>query len=805
MGIEQALNHFLSRRTPAVKKLVKRVYQRAMYTVSPKIRSEGNIIRISPDDPDHEYFFGYYDKSPEDKTGRYVLCLEADDTWSDPAPKTPARILLIDTEKAEGTEGRIRTLGETRTWNVQQGCMLQWLGPGFDREIIYNDFRNGKFCSVILDAFSGTERVLSMPVYSVAADGSFALTLDFARLHRLRPGYGYSNLPDASANRKIPDGPAVWRLDIRADKVTPVLTYASFSTFEPRPEMKEAEHKVNHIMISPDGKRFMVLHRWFDGQRKYTRLITANTDGTDLFNLSDDDIVSHCYWKNNEEIIAYENRNGTGQAYYLMRDKTRECRRLWPSLTSDGHPSYSPDGGLVVTDTYPDRSRIARLMVLKDTDDAVAEMTVPARVFAPFRYDNETRCDLHPRWSRDGGSVYFDSVWEGHRGLYKVGIARVKKTDEKMNVVFLLTACKKKGPVEQMLNLITYMDRNVFNPVLITIYNEPDDGTSQLQKYLNLGIEHDFIPLSKADVLLGRTEKLRKKLDELHPSIIHAVGTFPGYAVNAMKRPGYVFTLRNFAYEDSIAKYGKIAGSMMARLDLSILRNAAQVWTCSESLARKYKNELNMEFPFIRNGVNVTRFSRPTEDEKRERRTKFGLPDDMPVMVYAGTFNKRKDQKFLLEVFEESRELDRTMLLLLGDGPELAGLKEKYAGMKNVVFTGNVTNVNEYLQASDVYISSSTSEGLPNGVLEAMATGLPVILSDITQHQEIYEADRNIGFLYKLGDKKDCLEQILKMNAETRRRAGEAAYACAHEKFSAERMSREYQAEYLRIAGKQNR
>ena len=798
MSIEQKINHFLGQRAPGVKKLVKRVYQRMMYTISPKIQSEGDIIRISPDDPDHEYFFGYYNKSPEDAGGRYVLCLKAMDTWSDPAPKTPAQILLIDTEKDEKDPARTKVLAETHTWNVQQGCMMQWLGPDFDHEIIYNDFRDGRYVSIVLDVFTGAERVLNMPVYSVSNDGTFALTLDFSRLHRLRPGYGYSNLPDETKGQKIPSSAAVWKLDIINNTVVPVLTYSDFASFEPRQEMENAEHKVNHIMLSPDGKRFMVLHRWFDGQRKYSRLVTADTDGSGMYNLSDDDIVSHCFWKNNEEIIAYENKRGIGQAYYLMRDKTQNYRHLWPSIINDGHPSYSPDGQYVITDTYPDRARVARLMLLRDSD--MSDIRIPARVFAPFKYDNETRCDLHPRWSRDSGSVYFDSVFEGHRGLYKVEISRMENSKEKKNVVILMTACKKKGPTEQMLNLITYMDRNIFNPILITIYDEPSDGTSQLQKYLDLGIEHIHIPLSKADVLLGKTAKLKKKLDEINPAIIHAVGTFPGYAVNAMKRSGYVFTLRNFVYEDNIAKYGKLPGTLMAKLDLAILKNAAQVWTCSESLAKKYKKELNLDFPFIRNGVNVSRFIRPTEEEKKEMRSKLQLPDEKLIIVYTGTFNKRKDQRFLLEIFAKNRELDDRILLLLGDGPELTGLKEKYGSMPNVIFTGNVINVNEYLQASDLYISSSKSEGLPNGVLEAMATGLPVILSDIPQHKEIYDADHEIGFTYRLGDGKDCLNQILKMSSGKCKTAGEAAYKCAHEQFSAERMSKEYQAEYLRIA-----
>ena len=414
MGLEQKINQQLNK-YPGIKKSLKRAYQRTMYAISPKIKSEGDIERISPDDSNHEYFFGYYDKSPEDITGRYVLCLKAQDTWSDVAPSSPAEILLIDTDLPVDDQNRNRVLAVTHAWNVQQGCMMQWLGPDFDHEIIYNDFRGGKYVSVVLDVFSGVERILDLPVYSVAADGSFALTLDFSRLHRLRPGYGYSNLAEETADQKIPDLPAIWKLDIASNTVTPVLSYTAFSSFEPREEMIGAEHKVNHIMLNPSGTRFMVLHRWFIGQRKYTRLVTVNVDGSEMFNLSDDDMVSHCYWKNDEEIIAFENKKGQGTGYYLMKDKSLEFRRLWIEMTADGHPSYSPDKKLVVTDTYPDRTRMAFVKVMQDS-----QVTEIAKVFAPFKYDNDTRCDLHPRWSRDGKKVYFDSVFEGHRGLYRV-------------------------------------------------------------------------------------------------------------------------------------------------------------------------------------------------------------------------------------------------------------------------------------------------------------------------------------------------------------------------------------------------
>lgn len=409
MSFEQKVNYRLNK-YPAIKKIIKRVYQLGMYAISPKIKSEGNIMRISPNEQG-EFFFGYYDKCPWDITGRYMLCMKAKDTWSDVSPKEKLQILLIDTQN-----NSVKVIAESSSWNVQQGCMAQWLGPDFNDRIIYNDCINNIYCSIILNVHTGEkEKIISAPIYTVADDGKTALTLDFSRLYRLRPGYGYYNVPEETANEPIPNKTCIWKINLETGGISPLLKYTDFANFEQRKEMLKAEHKVNHLMLSPNGKRFMVLHRWFEGQRKYTRLVTCNIDGTEMYNLSDDDMVSHCYWKNNEEILAFENKHNSGPGYYLMKDKTREYTHLWTEMTADGHPSYSPDGSFIVTDTYPDRARVASLKIMKRED-----VKVVVRVFAPFKYDNDTRCDLHPRWSRDSKLICFDSVFEGHRGLYVV-------------------------------------------------------------------------------------------------------------------------------------------------------------------------------------------------------------------------------------------------------------------------------------------------------------------------------------------------------------------------------------------------
>ena len=384
-------------------------YQRALYLVSEKVKCEGNVEVVTPDDG-YEYLFGYYDKCPWDSTGRYMLALRVKNATKEADSAEEAEIVTIDLKNGNA----IKVVAKTNCWNVQQGCMAQWMD---DKSILYNDYRNGAYCSVVLNLETGVERIIEKPVYTVSPDKKTALTLDFNRLHRLRPGYGYANCDEMTKNEICPDKTCIWKINLETGEIIPLLKYTDFAHFEEKEVMKGAEHKVNHLMISPDGTRFMVLHRWFKDKVKYTRLVTCNMDGTEMYNLSDDDFVSHCCWKNNDEILSYLNKHDGGKGYYLMKDKTPEFKRLWPELAMDGHPTYSYDGKRVVTDTYPDRKRIQSIYVMKG--DKVERV---ARVFSPFKYGGNCRCDLHPRWKPDGSQICFDASFKGKRCVCVVNL-----------------------------------------------------------------------------------------------------------------------------------------------------------------------------------------------------------------------------------------------------------------------------------------------------------------------------------------------------------------------------------------------
>lgn len=395
--------------------MVKRIYQLSSFALDrDHLKVEGKLCRVTPVN-EYEYFYGYYDKSPWDASDRYIIATKVLNATESPAPKKSGSVVLIDTH----FNNREIVIGETNCWNTQQGCMAQWLGPDFTNRLIYNDFRCGKYVSVIFNVdLMYEEDVLPLPIYDVSKDGKFAMSLDFSRLHRMRPGYGYSNITDSSFGQLVPDSTAVWKIDLETKEVMSILSYSDFVNFENRDVMNGAEHKLNHIMINPEGTRMMILHRWYLHGEKFTRLVTVDTDGENMFNLNDNNFTSHSYWKNNEEILSFAQTEKKGKGYFIFHDKQNKFKKIWPELETDGHMSYSPDGNRVVTDTYPNRKRVASVFVNTET-----QVSCIAKVFSPFKYDNDVRCDLHPRWNRSGTKICIDSVHDGKRAIYIIDVS----------------------------------------------------------------------------------------------------------------------------------------------------------------------------------------------------------------------------------------------------------------------------------------------------------------------------------------------------------------------------------------------
>lgn len=401
-------------RFPKLKRVMKNIYAYTGNLLSDKKTDMPGLIQISSDNVDHN--FGYYDKSPWSFDQKYMIYLAPKNAGNNYVLKDAVPIILYDCGL-----GKERILTYTHVWNSQQGCMLQWLGPDFSSKILFNDFRDGKYCSVIYFLENGEERVLKKPVYTVSADGKTAITLDFSRLNTFRPGYGYCNIEDITAQDKIPDLPCMWKLDIENDVVEELpFSYKTLSEWKPHESMKKGYHKVNHIMLNPSATRIMFIHRWIIEGVTYHRLLTCNIDGSDMYVLIDDGMVSHNNWKDDDTIISYCYSKYDGEAYHILHDKTQYRESIRKDiLTADGHPSYSPNGKYIITDTYPNWKRKQELYLIRVSDAKVKRI---GNIYSNIRFINEIRCDLHPRWNYNSREVCIDGANKKYRQLFVIKI-----------------------------------------------------------------------------------------------------------------------------------------------------------------------------------------------------------------------------------------------------------------------------------------------------------------------------------------------------------------------------------------------
>src|SRR5687768_4249015 len=115
--------------------------------------------------PKH-HFFGYYDVTPWDSTGRYLLAGEIDFIDRQPKPGEALTVGMVDLKD----NNRYLPFDTTTAWCWQMGARLQWLGSAPDREVVYNTVERGRYVAVIRDVRTGKTRSLPRPIYALSRD-----------------------------------------------------------------------------------------------------------------------------------------------------------------------------------------------------------------------------------------------------------------------------------------------------------------------------------------------------------------------------------------------------------------------------------------------------------------------------------------------------------------------------------------------------------------------------------------------------------------------------------------------------------
>lgn len=363
------------------------------------------------------YFFGYYDIPAWSRNGKYHLCHKSDFWRRMPVKEDRAEIGIIDVES-----GRYTCLDTTSAWNFQQGAMLTWNPKAPDDEILYNIREGDKYAAAVLNIHTGKKRLLDYPIANVDPMGNYALSINFSRMFDFRPGYGYAGTTDPFRGENHPENDGIYLIDLETGKGKLILSLDTLWKYSSKTLAGDRKILVNHITFNEDGSRFVFLLRYFGrpGEKWGTAVITANTDGSDLYTLYDYSTASHYFWLGREELLIYATHD-MGLQLYLWKDKTKSSRIIdGEFFKSDGHCSFSPDKKHILYDSYWDREGYRNLYLY---DRLNKKGIILATYYSYPELDKDIRCDLHPRWDRSGKVLTFDSLHEGQRHIYSMDVS----------------------------------------------------------------------------------------------------------------------------------------------------------------------------------------------------------------------------------------------------------------------------------------------------------------------------------------------------------------------------------------------
>lgn len=167
-------------------------------------------------------------------------------------------------------------------------------------------------------------------------------------------------------------------------------------------------------------------------------------------------------------------------------------------------------------------------------------------------------------------------------------------------------------------------------------------------------------------------------------------------------------------------------------------------------------------------GVDLNKFTPQTDEKKKKLRKKYGYYENDFILIYVAEMSYRKHQDLLINVVNILRtRIPNLKLLLVGTGNLLNKYKEQAKSLKlekYINFLGYRKDVPNLMTIADVSVSSSRQEGLPVNVMEAMATGLPLVVTDCRGNKDLVVNDEN-GFVVGIDDVdsfSDAVEKIFK-------------------------------------------
>lgn len=366
----------------------------------------------------------------------------------------------------------------------------------------------------------------------------------------------------------------------------------------------------------------------------------------------------------------------------------------------------------------------------------------------------------------------------------------------KLRVLEVLATLKRAGAERMAVTLACGLDRARFDTAVVTLYDPFPGGFEPVLKEAGIptyslgkrrGLDTRMIP------------RLFRVMRQFRPAVVHTHSYVLRYSLPAAWAAGadaMVHTVHNVA-----SKEVDFAGRWLHRL--AFRRRVTSVAVAKEigrSMETYYGRPPAAVIP---NGIDTEAFHRP--ECRAPWRRAHGFRDDDLLILSVARLEPQKDPLALIRAFSIALGHDpRARLLLAGDGSLRDPARAEAAALglaERVHFLGVQPDVAELLSAADLFALSSTYEGNPMAVMEAMAAGLPVVATSVGGVPEVV-AHGETGILVPSGNRDAFAAALAALATDpTRRRAMSEAARRSAQDFDATRMVAAYATLFDRLTG----
>ena len=367
-----------------------------------------------------------------------------------------------------------------------------------------------------------------------------------------------------------------------------------------------------------------------------------------------------------------------------------------------------------------------------------------------------------------------------------------------------LLECIRQGQIgggeSHLLSLVKNLDRTKFDPVVLSFTDGP-----MVDQLKTMGIDTRVIYTEKP-FDWSKWAEVKEFLKEQQVELVHAHGTRAcSNVMRAARSLGIpvIYTVHGWSFHDDqpmLTRTMRVMGEryLTSRATVNIAVSSSNRQTGKDRI-RSFKALV------INNGIDRNKFN--PDRPFRNIREELSIPAEALLVLFIARFTSHKQPLALINAFREALpQIPDMHLLLVGDGDQKAEAKEmvESAGLNDkVTFQSFRQDVPDVLAAADIFVLPSLWEGLPIGLLEAMAMGKAVIATNVDGTKEVVQDQQN-GLLIEAGNIPALTDALVSLgrNKNGRQEFGRRALETVHQKYDASVMTREIEEVYTNVLKK---